>query len=432
MSCGKKPTIAFALLMGAMPIFASAQYGNSCPAAVAPGNGVPAAQPVPAPSAPVAPSSDTVSATQPPESTSTTVAPEGNAPAATSPSTLERWLAPTSLSGLVDAYYDYNFDQPFSHTSGFRSFDVNSGQLDLNLLELAVDKTPDASNGRIGYHFALGFGEAMNAVNGPYTSEGFSRYVKEAYFSYLAPVGTGLQTDAGKFVTPAGAEVIETKDNWNYSRGLLFSYAIPYFHFGLRSKYAFNSKYSVYSILVDGWNSILGNNAGKTYGAGFGWNPTKKFSLVQNYMTGPEEKNNTSNWRQLSDTVVTYSPTAKLSLMANYDYSRGDRIADVVNAVFWTGIAGYVKYTFNPKYAMATRYEYFDDHNGFTTGRAQNLQEYTTTFQRIIASHTLTYLEFRRDFSNEPTFTKGDNLPVTTQSTMTAGLVFALEHRRTE
>jgi len=34
--------------------------------------------------------------------------------------------------------------------------------------------------------------------------------------------------DLGKFVTSAGAEVIEAKDNWNYSRSLLFVNAIPY------------------------------------------------------------------------------------------------------------------------------------------------------------------------------------------------------------
>ena len=36
--------------------------------------------------------------------------------------------------------------------------------------------------------------------------------------------------DFGKFVTSAGAEVIEAKDNWNYSRSLLFVNAIPYLH----------------------------------------------------------------------------------------------------------------------------------------------------------------------------------------------------------
>ena len=34
---------------------------------------------------------------------------------------------------------------------------------------------------------------------------GFDQYLKEAYFSYLAPVGKGLQVDVGKFVTPHGA-----------------------------------------------------------------------------------------------------------------------------------------------------------------------------------------------------------------------------------
>ena len=76
-------------------------------------------------------------------------------------------------------------------------------------------------------------------------------------------MGKGLQVDIGKFVTPAGAEVIETKDNWNYSRGLLFSYAIPYYHFGMRAKYAFNDKYALTGFFVNGWNNVVDNNSGK-------------------------------------------------------------------------------------------------------------------------------------------------------------------------
>ena len=41
--------------------------------------------------------------------------------------------------------------------------------------------------------------------------------------------------DVGKFVTSAGAEVIETNGNWNYSRSLLFALAIPYYHMGVRT-----------------------------------------------------------------------------------------------------------------------------------------------------------------------------------------------------
>ena len=346
-----------------------------------------------------------------------------------SSTSLASLLGPTTLSGFVDLYYSYNANHPVSRSSGFRSFDALSNQFALNLVELVVDKTPEATNSRTGYHIALGYGQAINAVNGSDPGGlSFDQYLKEAYFSYLAPAGKGLQIDFGKFVTPAGAEVIETKDNWNYSRGLLFSYAIPYYHFGMRAKYAFNDKYSLTGFVTNGWNNIVENNTGKTYGMSLGWNPTKKVSIAENYMAGPEQGTN-DNWRQLWDTVITYSPTSKLTLMANTDYGRGDRVAGVVNPVFWTGFAGYVKYAPTEKYVFATRYEYYNDHDGFTTGTSQHFNGITGTFQRLVASHILTRLEFRRDVSNQPSFLKGDNVPVKSQNTATAGLVFMFDSR---
>ena len=337
-------------------------------------------------------------------------------------------LGPTSLSGFVDMYYGYNANQPASRNSSLRVFDAQANQFALNLVELVVDKAPAPTNSRTGYHIALGFGQAINAINGSDPGGlGFDQYLKEAYFSYLAPVGKGLQIDFGKFVTPAGAEVIETKDNWNYSRGLLFDYAIPFYHFGMRAKYSFNDKYSLTGFVDNGWNDLVAPNTGKTYGLSLGWNPTKKWSISENYMGGPQQASN-KNWRQLWDTVVTYSPTSKLSLMANTDYGRGDRIASVANPVFWTGVAGYVKYAFNDRYALATRYEYYDDHDGFTTGTAQDVNGFTGTFEHLIASHILSRLEFRHDMSNHPTFLKGTT-PVLAQNTATAGLVFMFDSR---
>src|ERR1017187_584866 len=343
-------------------------------------------------------------------------------------------LGPTALSGFVDVYYGQNFNNPASQTNGLRFFDQGANMFGLNLVELVVDKTPEATNSRTGYHVALGFGQAMNAVNGSdHAGLGFDQYLKEAYFTYLAPVGKGLQIDVGKFVTPAGAEVIETKDNWNYSRGLLFSYAIPYYHFGMRAKYAFNDKYSLNGMFVNGWNNVIDNNTGKTYGIGFGWNPNKKFGIAQNYMAGPEQNNLNTNVRQLSDTVITYSPTSKLSFIVNGDYGRGDRITDPVTAivshpVFWTGVAGYVRYAFSGTSAFSTRYEYYDDHDGFTTGTAQHLNEFTTTLERLVAHHIISRLEFRHDFSDQPVFFKGTT-PVLAQNTLAAGLVFTFDSR---
>ncbi len=353
-------------------------------------------------------------------------------PAAPSPPPAGGWPASLGLKAFVDGYYNYNFNQPRPRVSSLRAFDGPSNQFALNLIELTLAKSPDATNSRLGFNLTLGYGNAMNVVNSTDPGGlGFAQYLKEAYFSYLAPVGKGLLVDFGKFVTQHGAEVIESKDNWNYSRGLLFTYAIPFYHFGLRAKYAFSDKYQVTGYLVNGWNNIVDNNTGKTLGVQVGWNPTKKVAVVQNYMLGPEQPANNQNLRQLTDTVVTYSPTTRLSLMLNYDYGRGDRIAALPRPVWWSGVAGYARYAFSSRYAVATRYEYYDDHDGFTTGAAQQLNEFTGTFERLIAGHLITRLEFRRDISNQPSFLKG-NLPVTGQNTMAGGLIFVFDSQETK
>jgi len=405
---------------------------NAAPAAAAPA--APAAtSAAAAPAASAAPAS--------PPTPALTAAVPTSAPAAPAEPTLAGLLGPMSVTGFVDGYYGYNFEHPHdaacpagtvpsgfaTSCSSFRAFDGPSQQLALNMIELIIDKPPEANNSRLGYHLAFGFGNAMNVVNA--TDPGglaFAQYIKEGYLSYLAPVGKGLQFDFGKFVTPNGAEVIETKDNWNYSRGLLFTYAIPFYHFGLRTKYTFNDKYSLTGYVVNGWNNIIDNNTGKTYGLSLGWNPNKKISVAQNYMVGPEENNDNRDKRQLIDTVVTYSPTSRLSLMWNYDYARGDRMPNVVNPVFWTGMAGYVRYAFNDRYALATRYEYFDDHSGFTTGTAQHLNEFTGTFERKINAALITRIEFRRDMSNRDSFLRG-TAPARAENTALAGVVYTFD-----
>ncbi len=263
------------------------------------------------------------------------------------------------------------------------------------MLELVADKAPDATASRVGYHVALGFGQAMNLVNGgevaspnvpgtpvlapPSTITNFDQYLKEGYLEYLAPVGKGLQINVGKFVTPAGAEVIETKDNWNYSRGLLFSWAIPYFHFGMSGKYAFNSKFALTGYLVNGWNNSVDNNSGKTTGFSAAWTPNSKFSLIENYLVGPEQANDNRNFRHLTDTVVTYTPNGETFADGELRLRPRSRAAaapglPTTSAVWWTGIAGYIKYAPNATWAIATRGEWFKDHNGFSTGTAQNVE----------------------------------------------------------
>ena len=368
----------------------------------------------------------------PAPATAAVATPAAAGPAALAGPTITSLLGPTTLSGFVDVYYGFNPAHPGARGNTLRNFDILTNQFGLNMIELVADKGPDATASRLGYHVALGFGQAMNLVNSsePVTGIGFDQYLKEGYLSYLAKVGKGLQIDVGKFVTPHGAEVIETKDNWNYSRGLLFSWAIPYYHFGARAKYTFNDKYSLTGFFVNGWNNVVDNNTAKTYGMSLGWNPNKKVSVTENYMAGPEQLNNNSDWRQLTDTVVTYNPNAKLGYILNFDYGHDTQHSLLAppKSVYWTGIAGYVRYALPHDVAIAGRYEYYNDHYGFTTGTAQHVQEFTGTLERTLYSHLISRFEFRHDMSNQAVFAHGPLAGLDKfQNTITGGLILTFD-----
>jgi hypothetical protein len=333
------------------------------------------------------------------------------------------------VSGFVDGYYSYNFNKPAGRTNVLRNFDTKNNQFALNLAEVVFEKKPDPANSRLGFRLDLDFGPATDLVHAsePGGREVY-KVIQQAYGSYLAPVGSGLQFDFGKFVTMHGAEVIETKDNWNYSRGLLFAWAIPYYHMGLRAGYAFNDKVKVMGMVVNGWNNVEENNGGKTYGVMLGLNPTSKLSVIQNYMTGPEQLDDDDHYRHLSDTTVAYTFNSKVAVMANYDYGF-DRLTSG-GKVHWQGLATYLRYVPARKWAISPRFEWFDDHDGFSTGVAQTVKEFTLTGEYKLAPSLVTRFEARRDWSDQPFFPKSDPADFSkAQTTVLAGLIWTFGTR---
>ena len=175
--------------------------------------------------------------------------------------------------------------------------------------------------------------------------------------------------------------------------------------------------------------TALTTTAGRRLVSRAAWTPNAKFGLIENYLVGPEGADN-GNIRHLTDTVMTYNPNSKLSLMANYDYGH-DRLPGVLpglpsSAVWWSGIAGYIKYAPNDKWDFATRGEWFKDHDGFSTGTPQTLGEFTLTLQRMLAGKIMSRLEYRYDISGQEHFPVSHRgIPGRSANTVTVGLVYA-------
>jgi hypothetical protein len=325
----------------------------------------------------------------------------------------------TELTGFVDAYYGWNFNG--EGPALLRNFDVNHNEFSFALAEVALEKKATADS-RVGFRLDFDAGQTADMVNSfePGGPE-FLDNLQQGYVSFLAPVGKGLQIDFGKFVTPHGAEVIETRDNWNYSRGLLFALAIPYYHMGVRIGYPVTDTVSVTGFVVNGWNNVRENNNAKTLGGSVAIKPNDRLSIVQNYMVGAEQPDNSDDLRHLFDTVVSFALTDKVSLMGNYDYGRDEIVGESVD---WSGVAGYLKYQHNENLAFIPRFEVIWDSKAFTTGAVQNVKEFTLTGEYKF-SGLISRLEFRQDFSDEEFFPDGDGGFKKNQSTLTLGLVYA-------
>lgn len=333
----------------------------------------------------------------------------------------------TEVAGTVDVYFHYNLNEPATGAkTPLRNFDFDHNQFSFALAELVLSKPP-TDDDRVGFRLDLDYGPVTDWVHGadPAGLESVKHF-QQAYISYLAPVGRGLSFDVGKFVTQHGAEVIEAKDNWNYSRSLLFAWAIPYYHMGMRFGYSPSDKVTLGAAVTNGWNNVVDTNSQKTYGLQAVIRPTAAVSIVQNYMVGPEQTDNTDDWRHLADTTVTYTVSPQFSVMGNYDYGRDESAGGTVS---WQGIGVYAKAQASPSFALIPRYEYYNDEDGFTTGTAQNVQEFTLTAEVKHSQGLIMRLEYRRDWSDVDFFTKGGR-PRDNQNTVSIGFVYAFSTRQ--
>jgi hypothetical protein len=346
----------------------------------------------------------------------------GQAPAtpapAPAPAPAPTWsIGPIDFSGLIDGYYSANLNSPSTRTNQLYNFDVQSQQFSLNMAKLSLSHTPDP----MGFQVDFGFGKAFTLVHAGESEPQVFQYLEQAYVSFKPPRAKGLEIDFGEFVTAAGAEVIESNNNWNYSRSLLFAWATPYYHFGLRTSFPVGKHFTGGVQVVNGWNNIEDNNSGKTLGV-TGTVTYARWNWANTYYVGPEHNNTNKGFRNLVDTVLNLTPPGKTNAYINYDYGRDKNVGP--GAMEWWGIAGAVHIQATGKIAFTPRVEYFNDHDGFTTGTPQHVKEFTMTGEYKWAEGILSRLEYRRDWSDEPFFQTG-TVPNSTknQDTLTLALV---------
>jgi maltoporin len=148
---------------------------------------------------------------------------------------------------------------------------------------------------------------------------------------------------------------------------------------------------------------------------------TSKVSWYHNYYVGPEKADTNKGLRHVYDTTLLVTPTPKVSFYINYDYGVEKLIGAGSN--HWAGVAGAARFAVNDWFALAPRLEWFNDADGFSTGTAQKLKEFTMTAEFKLKDGILMRPEYRRDWSDNPFFERGTGGTYKNQDTLLLGLV---------
>jgi hypothetical protein len=356
-----------------------------------------------------------------------------------------------AVHAMVDAGYEHNFNQSLNNVNVFRAWDQNGFQLTQGNLHIERD-------GTVGFVTDLNFGQVANAIS---SVTSFSNTAKvgpqwfdptQFYLTYTAPLGSGLNISAGRFVTLLGAEVIPTYNNQNFneSRGLLFNLGEPLTHTGIRASYTFNDYVAFTGGLNNGWDDPAGNsNGGPNYEGELTLNnKDKSISLVVNGIWGPNiqpaipsitnPQRSNSNLGAI-DPIFTWKPSFIPNLTLQTEYLYASQEGRVINghSATWQGAAQYIVYDWTPSLETATRGEIFDDQDGArTTGTGQTVWEITQTLSYKIPEVTglVARLEYRHDNSSENVFTNNHKIDPATgtnfhlwhgQDTLAANFIYA-------
>jgi hypothetical protein len=292
-----------------------------------------------------------------------------------------------NIYGFVEGGWTYNFDTPNNHTNVGRVFDFEDQDKTLNQVDLTIERAVDASKGKfdVGFKIEWMYGGDARLIH----SNGLNFYgpeyaltggdfdydeefdLTQAYATMAVPVGSGLTITAGKFVTLLGYETINPTSNPLYSHSYLFGFAIPFTQTGGMAKYNITKDMALTLGFSRGWEQSNKDNNGSIDGFGqLSWAVNDKMNLAINIISGPEQDNNSGNYRTVVDVVGMYKLGDNTTVGVNIDYGYGSREGNDVGfdgkpgTGDWWGAAVYVSQKIDSHFTVNIRGEYFNDDDG--------------------------------------------------------------------
>ncbi len=272
---------------------------------------------------------------------------------------------PWSVGAYAEALYSYNFNAPSNGITNARGFDNRHNSFTLSNVE--VEATVDFNNivsrvalqaGHTPATYYLGEPAQAGSAQANGSSLQLWQFVQEAWAGYRFNVNQGLLITGGLFLSPIGPESMAVKDNWQWSRSNLF-FGLPFYHTGARAQWSLSERHAVTLGVVNGWNSVVDNNAAKSVFAQYKFTPDTDTTLSLLYFTGIERSPGSpegQRFRHLFDAHLTRQFTAQLALQFHLD---GGFEVNHLGVSSWVAGAVAARWSFSEQWFAAARIDGF-------------------------------------------------------------------------
>lgn len=340
---------------------------------------------------------------------------------------------PFAISASLDTYVSINPQRGNGNTgpNELRAFDTATNDFSFSYAELVVERKAEP----IGFRLDLGVGPTADVVNATDTAAGMGydlmRNVQQAYVAWQAAPKLTLRL--GKMATHHGLEVIESQVNWNYSNGLLFSWAIPFTETGLAVNYAASSAVDLTFFLVNGLNNTLDGNDFKSPGLQAIVRPSSRVTLIGNYQAFNELPGAAGGLGEFADAVHVFDVIATVTPVDGLDLAlNSDVVLEPSSDGIVAGVAGYARWQTTAASWIAGRAELLSDRRstvfGLPGGEPADAMEVTATYSYAPAAGLLLRGEARLDrgLGGYRPFTDRDAMPTATQVTIGLGAVASI------
>jgi hypothetical protein len=185
----------------------------------------------------------------------------------------------------ADTTYTYDTDKPADDSMGGSSELFRSNEIQLEQLGLGGDFHWDNVRARFMSQFGM-YSEATirndaTTTKGQWNIADALRYMAEAYGGYHINWMSGMNIDAGIFMSYIGLFSYYNFDNWAYQPSYVSSNT-PWFFEGVRIQIFPTPHIKIEPWIINGWQSYGTANNRKGLGGQFKWTPTPYINVISN------------------------------------------------------------------------------------------------------------------------------------------------------